>query len=258
VGLPFIGDKIMSSIDIYTDGGYKDGIYAWAFVATMTLENMPFDDPIEVYRDSGLCEEQYRLSNNIGAEVCAVHKALRWAWGKHNTVWVYHDYEGIAYWLRPHIDPNTGNRIPIWNANTPIAKFYVGMIAKAKDSGMNLEFTPIPGHSGNKGNEEADRMCGDIITKHLPEAKIVEKQLLLPEIVAGNFMDFLRVHSYQVELLTCNPQVARFSLRENSSRHDGIGFGNIYQTKHGPELRVHEVMEQYRDKVTDMWRMFSK
>ncbi len=138
----------MNSITIFTDGSYRDGVQGWGFVA------LNGDDEV-VYSDKGSLSGEDSLGmNNIGAEIAGVVNAIRWA---HKTgykdIEVVVDYTGLQKWADGE-----------WKTKKRNTRRYARFIRAARDGyGLTIKITWVRGHSGNTGNEIADRLAGQAL-----------------------------------------------------------------------------------------------
>lgn len=128
-------------INIYTDGSFADGNYAWAFVA--------YKKGIEFYRDFGLGKnEEAKSMRQVAGELNAVIQAYKWAKDNgYKNINIFYDYVGVEAWV-------SGG----WKANNKFTRMYAEYLRKPFLSG-ELKFFKVSSHSGNVGNERADFMC---------------------------------------------------------------------------------------------------
>ena len=71
---------------------------------------------------------------------------------------IVHDYLGIAKWV-------TGE----WNACKEVSISYLRFMKRVTAEGFSLEFKHVRGHSGDKWNDEADRLAKLAITERFPQ-----------------------------------------------------------------------------------------
>lgn len=90
-------------------------------------------------------QAQYR---NIAGELFASVKAVKFAIdNKMTKIIIYHDYSGIRHWA-----------LGEWKTKNKLSQDYEAFFKKAKDY-INYEFVKVEGHTGDKFNEEADRLA---------------------------------------------------------------------------------------------------
>lgn len=85
---------------------------------------------------------------NVAGEIMGSSEAIKYCL-EHNVgkLTIYHDYEGIAKWC-------TGE----WKAKKQYTKAYAAYYAKARAK-MQIDFVKVKGHSGDRYNDEADRLA---------------------------------------------------------------------------------------------------
>ena len=135
---PVTPAKQNKGIEIYVDGSYKDGQYAWGYVI--------YDNGVEVHADAGVGQNEAAAEiRNVAGELAATMRAVVWA--KKNGIGkavVHHDYQGISSWI-----------LGEWRAKNPLVKKYVEFMQPYKHM---VEFVKVKGHSGNRGNERVDQV----------------------------------------------------------------------------------------------------
>lgn len=140
--------------EIYTDGSYSSStkIGSWAFIV---LKN-----GIKIHEEVGKVKENLLSSRNVSGECSAVLKALQYCnANKINNIKIYHDYKGIQLWIE------ASDTEKAWEPKTDIAKIYNTWFNKLTKN-IKYQFTKVKGHSGNKWNEEVDKLA-----KTISEAK---------------------------------------------------------------------------------------
>lgn len=142
------------SYEIYTDGSYSSStkIGSWAFIV---LKN-----GIKIHEEIGKVKENLLSSRNVSGECVAVLKALQYCdANKINDIEIYHDYKGIQLWIE------ASDTEKAWEPKTDIAKIYNTWFNKLTKN-IKYKFNKVKGHSGNKWNEEVDKLA-----KTISEAK---------------------------------------------------------------------------------------
>jgi len=131
--------KEVKALDLYTDGSFKDGKIGWGFCT----EDAKIQEYGGVTGDDALMKQR-----NIAGEMKAVIEAVKYCFNNGiKDVRINYDYEGVKKWA-------TGE----WRAKNKYTKQYVSYINKGRKS-MSIKFNHIKGHTGNEGNDLADRLA---------------------------------------------------------------------------------------------------
>ncbi|HWP50838.1 MAG TPA: RNase H family protein [Clostridia bacterium] len=127
--------------DIYVDGSFKNSKYAWAFVAYQNGE--------EIYSTYGVGMNDDAVSmRNVAGELSAAMRGVNWAIKERlGKIVIHHDYTGIAAWV-------TG----AWKAKKGMTQKYAAFMRPHYLNGL-VQFQQVTGHSGNKGNDRADKLA---------------------------------------------------------------------------------------------------
>ena len=134
-------------IHIHVDGAFRDGVYAWAFVAHNNNE--------VIHESSGTSNNpDFIQFNNIAGELTAAMRAVKWAKdnGYANCV-VYHDLQGTGYWARSE-----------WKRNNICTQKFNSFISNYVNSGF-VKFNWVKGHAGDPMNNRADALCTAALNK---------------------------------------------------------------------------------------------
>lgn len=128
--------------EAWVDGSFNpaDEIYGWgAYICCGG----------ETFELSGTgWEPEMASMRNVAGEITASEETIRWAIARGiRTVVIYHDYEGIARWC-------TGE----WKTNKEGTIRYKAFYESVKDR-LNIQFVKVKGHSGNAGNDRADKIA---------------------------------------------------------------------------------------------------
>lgn len=138
--------KLNDTIAIYVDGSYlpSHSVYGGAFVAIK--DNQKID---EGYKP-GVSEEAATSLNSLAGELNGAMLGVQYATknGYKNT-WIHYDNENIARFGLNECKPQN-----------PLIKQYVKYLNSArKKYGISIDFLKVKAHSGNKWNEEADKLA---------------------------------------------------------------------------------------------------
>lgn len=124
---------------IYVDGSARNGVVGFGVVILK-------DNRRIVQWNGKLTANQVGNANNVAGELHAVIEALQWC--RQNgisEVAIFYDMEGIEKWA-------TGE----WKTNTPVTKNYANTVRK---SGITIHWQKVQSHTGDRWNEEADRLA---------------------------------------------------------------------------------------------------
>lgn len=130
----------------YVDGSYdpNTNVYGYGGFLYLGEEKIPISGANN--------NEEVAKMRNVAGELLGAMTAVIYArkYGVEELKILY-DYTGIEYWV-------TGK----WNAKNEYTQKYVSFM---RTCGLKLSFEKIKGHSGVKGNEEADRMAKDAVRR---------------------------------------------------------------------------------------------
>jgi len=125
---------------IYTDGSYRFGKYSWAFAV--------YKDGKKVHSDFGVGQDvDAQKMRNVAGEVAAAMAAVRWA--EASGIEEYHlfyDYSGVGNWVTKK-----------WKAKNSFTQRYASWMREHLSEQATL--CKVEGHTGIKGNEEADKLA---------------------------------------------------------------------------------------------------
>ncbi|MHB1653689.1 MAG: ribonuclease H1 domain-containing protein [Desulfitobacteriaceae bacterium] len=125
----------VADYDVYTDGSYFEGRYAWAYAFVK-------DDKV-VYEDSNVGKNpQAATMHNVAGELAAVLYAVRRAAQMGVRIRIHHDYEGIAFWV-------TGE----WRTKNEFTQAYAKLMMEHQGI---YQFTKVQAHTGDTYNEYVD------------------------------------------------------------------------------------------------------
>lgn len=138
--------KLAKESDIvitYVDGSYSDETKRYSFGCIILTPN---GDVIEEY---GFGEDPNALSiRNVAGELQGTMYAVKFAHeNQYKSILIRHDYEGISKWY-------TGE----WKAKNTIVRKYLEFMQKYRQL-IQIEFEKVNAHTGDKYNEEADRLA---------------------------------------------------------------------------------------------------
>lgn len=126
----------------YVDGSYSDSIPAFSYGLIAFTED-------EVIRDCRMYRDENLISmRNVAGEIKGAEAAMALALKKGcSKLDIYHDYEGIAKWC-------LGEWKPAKEGTMAYKAYYDSICDK-----LNISFHKVTGHSGDRYNDEADRLA---------------------------------------------------------------------------------------------------
>lgn len=131
---------------VYVDGSFDLGSLTYSYgVVILTKE--------EIHKLSGReVDPEMALMRNVSGELKGAMKAMEWALENEiETLYLHYDYTGIERWAKGD-----------WKTNKDGTKAYKAYYDSIKDK-LKVEFIKVKAHSGNKYNEEADRLAKEAI-----------------------------------------------------------------------------------------------
>lgn len=130
----------------YVDGSYNATTGEYSYGVVM------FHDGKELHFSEKFDDAELATMRNVAGEIKGAEAAMTYAYENGlKELYIYHDYEGIAKWpLRQ------------WQANKEgtiaYREFYDRIVNKVK-----VHFVKVKGHSGDKYNDEADRLAKEAL-----------------------------------------------------------------------------------------------
>ncbi|MDC0800769.1 ribonuclease H family protein [Clostridium paraputrificum] len=133
---------------IYVDGSYDNTVRRYGYGAII------FNKGEKRILQGGGSEENLIELRNVAGELKAAINSMKYAINNGiKKVYLHYDYLGIENWF-------TGE----WKANTKLTKEY-SKFAKEINSILDVIFIKVKAHSGDKYNEEVDKIAKDAIKK---------------------------------------------------------------------------------------------
>lgn len=237
----------MKQAEIYSDGSWYKGKAGYG---ALILENGE-----TVHTLSGAVNEaSYLKHRQVAGELEAVRKSLMWCIEKgYQQVTVYYDYLGIQYWAE-------GN----WQAKTAMTQDYRAWINSLS---IDIVFQKVKAHSGNKYNDQADRLakagCGaETETRKTTESKPASASTLQEEAekaatdimtaliedgILCNYGGFMNNMFARIELLDEGKRcgiIDLYNTKKKRLKPDPRGFKDIMLQKIAEEI-TQKVIEMY-------------
>ncbi len=130
----------------YTDGSYNvsDGRYSYGVVLFIGDEKLTFSKAFENNEDSSM--------RNVAGEIEGAKFVMDYC-VRHDipSLEIVYDYEGVEKWCTKE-----------WKTNKEGTKNYHFYYESIKDK-LYVKFTKVKGHSGDKYNDEADKLAKQIL-----------------------------------------------------------------------------------------------
>nr|WP_052356556.1 ribonuclease H family protein [[Clostridium] dakarense] len=132
-----------NSIEAYVDGSYEHSLRAYGSGVVMIKDNIVQN----TYSIKGEDESLVSM-RNVAGEIEAAKIAMAYCISNNiENLTLYFDYEGIEKWC-----------IGVWKTNKEGTKEYKKFYDSIKDK-LNVKFVKVKAHSGDKYNEEADKLA---------------------------------------------------------------------------------------------------
>lgn len=135
--------EIDDSVHIYVDGSYDKESERYSYGMVVLLEDKSTEEYCEAFSDPDMLS-MWNVAGEIMGACAAMQYAMDYQLPK---ITIFHDYEGISKWpLRE------------WKANKEGTKAYVKFFDEASLK-VKINFKKVTGHSGDKYNEQADKLA---------------------------------------------------------------------------------------------------
>lgn len=135
----------MNTIDIYTDGSFNGSYASWAYI--IVNEDKLIHSETGNFSPSDPINAGYQ----IGGELGAVMEGLKYCKKNRLKGRIFHDYIGIRSWVGDLFGEKP------WKTNKFYTKEYRNFVLAHKE--FLEDFVKVKGHSGNKWNEEVDKIA---------------------------------------------------------------------------------------------------
>lgn len=148
-----------NTVRAYVDGSYfkEEGKYSYGCVILYNGK--------EVRLKGVGTNEEYASMRNVAGELLGAMEAVKWANSNgHDSIIIYHDYEGIERWANGS-----------WKANKEGTREYVEFIKEYRNH-LDIDFEKVAAHSGDFYNDEADRLAKQALIEDSNVAVYEEKK----------------------------------------------------------------------------------
>ncbi len=179
VSLADEGEQEGNCVVAYVDGSFDEKIGKYAFGCIMILPSG------EIIRESGNGNNPESIAlRNVTGEMLGAMFVVKWCIeNRYSSVKICYDYSGIEMWA-------TGQ----WKAKTNLTKKYVDFM-KDNTKKIQVSFQKIEAHTGDKYNEEADRLAKAALTegKGIPKIKKGEFWFTVEGILWSDILGILEI-----------------------------------------------------------------
>ena len=136
--------KAEKFLEVYVDGSFMQEKAKWAFIVV--------EGETVIYSERGTLEGEINSMRQIGGELKAVIQAVCYARRVKIPVKIHYDYNGIYRWVCDLFGEKA------WGTNNEWTTKYRKFIL---ENAPNIHsFVKVKAHSGNKWNEEVDKIAG--------------------------------------------------------------------------------------------------
>ena len=133
----------------YVDGSFDESIGKYAFGCILILPDG------EIVRESGNGDNPESIAlRNVTGEMLGAMYAVKWSIvNGYSSVKICYDYSGIEMWA-----------VGQWKAKNDLTQKYADFM-KENSRNIEISFQKIAAHTGNKYNEEADKLAKAALTE---------------------------------------------------------------------------------------------
>ena len=133
----------------YVDGSFDESIGKYAFGCILILPDG------EIVRESGNGDNPESIAlRNVTGEMLGAMYAVKWSIvNGYSSIKICYDYSGIEMWA-----------VGQWKAKNDLTKKYADFM-KENSKNIEISFQKIAAHTGNKYNEEADKLAKAALTE---------------------------------------------------------------------------------------------
>lgn len=150
---------LTDQIIAYVDGSFDEKIGRYAFGCVMIMPNG------EIVRESGNGDNPDSLAlRNVTGEMLGAMYAVKWSEKNgYSGIKICYDYLGIEKWA-----------LGEWKAKNALTQKYAEFM-RENSKKLNISFQKIAAHTGNKYNEEADKLAKVALTEGKGIPKITKR-----------------------------------------------------------------------------------
>ena len=137
-----LSDATSDIMVAYVDGSYEHSLKEFSYGAVIAYKGK------EYHFGEKMSDESLVSMRNVAGEIKGAEFAMKFA-KEHNcnTLYIYHDYEGISKWC-----------LGEWNANKEGTKAYQKLFQSIQED-VTIHFVKVKGHSNDTYNDLADTLA---------------------------------------------------------------------------------------------------
>ena len=147
----------VDELTAYVDGSFNEGTGTYSFGCVFIKPDG------EIIREMGNGNNPETAAiRNVAGEMLGSMFAVKWALSKgYKKINIFYDYKGIEAWATKQ-----------WKTNNEFTRKYAEYMQKQMER-ISVNFNKVAAHTGNKYNEEADRLAKDALenANGIPEIK---------------------------------------------------------------------------------------
>lgn len=130
-------------VNLYCDGSFNGKNASWGFIVVDKNNKI-------LYKNKGILAGEINKMYQIGGEIYGCIEGIKYCISAGFICKVYYDYQGLQSWVA---DIYGGK---VWKAKNEWSQMYRNFIIQHKQH-IN-SFNKVKSHSGNKFNEEVDKL----------------------------------------------------------------------------------------------------
>ena len=235
---PSFNRQNMRGVIVYVDGSYRQDA---AGAGTATYGLVALRDGRVIHEDAGVVESaSWTELRNVAGEMRAVMEALTWAEKiGEGEIAIAYDYQGLESWA-------TG----AWRANNPATRSYREVVG---ESPVRVSpWVKVAAHTGDRWNDRADALAKSALPSDGEDSDVARQRKL--DDLANAYVRIREAATeagYVLAITLDREDQLKFSI---ASAGTDMGSGQLFTTKNGPSLKLHECRDRGAQAVLrDVW-----